>query len=339
MRLTYWIFSLLLLLAPGSALAQHTVLVKAQSLTLREKSSKTSKAVGKLVNLQPVEFLKQDGDWAEVKTLQSQTGYVLADYLTQSAFVYTGDEKINGRYGYGTQYDVIIEYTLPNMPLRVLDATDNGWIMVMDYEGDRSWISGKSIKVSGRYVITKQENNNFRKGIGIGQDLVFTAPKGVIFQVIEEKEGWLHVKHADGDEGWVSAKLVFGWLDVPVPGVKKSAPETGKKDSSSTTSKVKSDKPTEKSGKTSTRRKRRSSSSSDDSESSSVSKTARKTSIASSDVSSSKTTRRSSRKSSKTASSAKSTTEKQTAVKEASASETDTPKPRRARRTPAQSEE
>lgn len=231
MKPIYWIISLLLLLAPIVAPAeQHTVLVKAQTLSLRDKAKTTGEVITKLSTYQPVEFLKKDGDWAQVKTPQGQTGYVLAEYLSNNAFVYADAESVNGRYGPDTKYDVIITYT-QNMPLRVLDLSD-GWLMVMDYEGDRCWVTTKSIKVNGRYVINKEENANVRKGVGIGQDKAFTAQKGCIFQVLEEKDGWLHVKYtADGSDGWMSAKLVYGWYDVPPPAPKgDSAKKTTDKD-------------------------------------------------------------------------------------------------------------
>lgn len=230
MRPILWILSLPLLLAPIAAPAQQTVLVKAQALSLRAKPSRTADALDKLVSFQPVTLLKRDGDWAQVKTAQDQTGFVLADYLSKRAFVYTGDESINGRLGPGTQYEVILQYKQPNIPLRVLDATADGWLMVKDYEGDRSWIHSKSVKTTGDYVITLQENNNVRKGVGLGQDLAFSAQKGVIFKAVEEKDGWLRVRHGDGDEGWISAKLVYGWND-PAGATSKSE-DSGKKSES-----------------------------------------------------------------------------------------------------------
>lgn len=233
MRPILWIFSLLLL-APVTALAQHTVLVKAQTLSLRDKPNSKADTLAKLVTFQPVELLKLDGDWAQVKTAQNQTGYVLSDYLSKRAFVYTGGEKVNGRLGPGTQYETFLEYNVPNFPLRVLDATADGWLMVLDYDGERCWVSSKGVKTSGDYVITREENSNVRKGVGIGQDVAFKAQKGVILKALEEKDGWLHVKYTDGDEGWLSAKIVFGWADVPAPGAKSTAAAEEGKSAAST---------------------------------------------------------------------------------------------------------
>ena len=213
MRLLHWIISLSLLLAPTLAPAQKAVLVKAESLTLRGKPSKTAPAITKLVTYQPVSILSHDKEWTQVKTTQGQTGWVLSSYLTSSAFVLSDQETLNARRGPGAQFELWIEYKRKNLPLCVLDVASNGWLKVMDYEGDRGWISPKAVKASPHYVIVRRENSNIRKGVGATQELAFVAEKGVILEAVEEKEGWLRVRHTDGDEGWISAKLVFGWLD------------------------------------------------------------------------------------------------------------------------------
>ena len=64
------------------------------------------------------------------------------------------------------------------------------------------------------FVITKLAESNIRTGNSTEDPIVFTAEKGVLLQVQQEKNGWLRVKHSDGDEGWISAKIVFGWQDV-----------------------------------------------------------------------------------------------------------------------------
>ena len=47
------------------------------------------------------------------------------------------------------------------------------------------------------------------------------AQRGTTFQVLAEKDGWLKVKYEDGDIGWTSAKIVWGWLDPGVVKLKK----------------------------------------------------------------------------------------------------------------------
>jgi len=33
--------------------------------------------------------------------------------------------------------------------------------------------------------------------------------KGIPFKVLGHKDNWLHVEHADGDQGWIHASLVW----------------------------------------------------------------------------------------------------------------------------------
>ena len=119
------------------------------------------------------------------------------------------------RRGPGTQYAVIMRLAR-NYPLRVLDrwaSADSIWLKVMDVDGDRGWITAKLVKLTP-FVITKLGESNVRTGNSTDDPIVFTAEKGVLLRVQQEKNGWLRVKHSDGDEGWISAKIVFGWQDV-----------------------------------------------------------------------------------------------------------------------------
>ena len=59
-------------------------------------------------------------------------------------------------------------------------------------------------------VIVKVKSANIRKGPGADQPALFTADKGVPFLVVGKKGSWLKVRHADGDEGWIARKLLWG---------------------------------------------------------------------------------------------------------------------------------
>lgn len=208
------------LLLAGFALqiagAQALALVDAETLTLRKTAEKSGASLGTLTTYEPVTLLKRDGDWAQVKTGDGKTGFVLARYLTKVGFVSVTLDKTNVRRGPGTEYAVIMNYGR-NFPLRVLDVASNGWLKVLDFDGDRGWLSPKTVQAKPTYVITKLPKTNVRKDVGPDKELVYTAEKGVILEVLGEREGWLNVKHADGDVGWLSAKTVFGWLDVDDP--------------------------------------------------------------------------------------------------------------------------
>ncbi len=199
----------------GEGLAGEVMLVKAETLSLRERPSKSAKLVQTLYTYDPVELLGRDGEWARVKAVSSdKSGYVLDEYLSANAFVSVDIDQLNVRVGPGTQYGIRMKVSR-NYPFRVVDRASSGWLRVLDFEGDQGWVSSKLVKFTP-YIITTLEKSNVRDGAGENHQILFTAERGVLFKVLEENGGWLRVRHDDGDEGWISAKIVFGWLPVEV---------------------------------------------------------------------------------------------------------------------------
>jgi SH3-like domain-containing protein len=114
--------------------------------------------------------------------------------------------KANIRSGPGTQYDVLWNCE-KYYPLIVLKKNGD-WYRFKDFENDEGWIH-KSIVDNTRSVITKNDKSNVRSGPGTRFNIVFTVEKGVPFKVIEKKGQWLHIQHADGDQGWIYEPLVW----------------------------------------------------------------------------------------------------------------------------------
>lgn len=202
------------LLAAAPALAQKAALVKATSLSLRSEPSAQAERITTLITYQPVEVLETRGkSWARVQTRDGQSGWVMAQYLTETGFVSVNHPKLNVRRGPSTDYAIIMNYG-KHFPLWVLDVARNGWLKVRDLDGDRGWVHPNLVKIEPHYVITRLAKCNIRTGVGTDNPIKFTAERGVVLEVLDEKDGWLKIRHADGDEGWMSAKIVYGWLDV-----------------------------------------------------------------------------------------------------------------------------
>lgn len=92
-------------------------------------------------------------------------------------------------------------------PLNVIQKQGE-WCLFEDFEGDRGWIAC-SLLDNTRSVIVKKDDCNVRSGPGTDADIQFTVDRGVPFKVLEEKDAWLHVVHADGDQGWIYQSLVW----------------------------------------------------------------------------------------------------------------------------------
>lgn len=202
------------LLFSAVAASADTVLVKANSLTLRDKPETRAKRIETLVTFDIVEIKNRQGDWAQVQSKKSgKVGWVLSSYLTSNAFVSVDNETLNVRRGPGTNYSVVMRVAR-NYPFRVIDKSED-WLLVADFDGDRGWVSRKLCAFTP-FVITRLDKCNIRQGPGTENKIAFTAERGVLFKVLEEKDGWLKIKHNDGDVGWISAKIVFGWLETDV---------------------------------------------------------------------------------------------------------------------------
>lgn len=92
-------------------------------------------------------------------------------------------------------------------PLIVLEKKGK-WVKVKDFEGDTAWLH-KSLLGNSECVITKKAKCNVRSSGSIKGKKLFTTERGVPFKVLDRKNGWIKVKHKDGDIGWISKKLVW----------------------------------------------------------------------------------------------------------------------------------
>jgi SH3-like domain-containing protein len=112
----------------------------------------------------------------------------------------------NVRSGPGTGHEVLWKVEKFH-PLRVLSRSGE-WIEFQDYEGDKGWIY-QPLVAEAAAVIVKRENCNVRSGPGTDNPVRFVAERGVPFKVLERDGNWIHIQHADGDEGWIHQSLVW----------------------------------------------------------------------------------------------------------------------------------
>jgi SH3-like domain-containing protein len=112
----------------------------------------------------------------------------------------------NIRSGPGGNYELLWKVEKYH-PLEIVKKSGS-WYQFKDFEGDGGWISAPLLaKVPA--VITKADNCNIRSGPGTQYDVVFVVDRGIPFKVLDRKEKWLHIQHADGDKGWIHDNLVW----------------------------------------------------------------------------------------------------------------------------------
>lgn len=96
------------------------------------------------------------------------------------------------------------------LPLEIVVDTD-AWVKVRDPGGRLAWIE-KSALGKARNVMIKAETGVIRQQPRADAGVAFSAARGVLLTVTGEADpyGWLPVKHADGQAGWVPAHEVWG---------------------------------------------------------------------------------------------------------------------------------
>ena len=112
----------------------------------------------------------------------------------------------NVRSGPGTTYDIIWKVEKYH-PLFIIKKA-NEWYRFEDFEGDKGWVH-KSLVGKIKTIITKSDISNIRSGPGTKFKVLFKVEKGIPFKVLKRQGQWINIQHADGDQGWIHASLVW----------------------------------------------------------------------------------------------------------------------------------
>ena len=122
-------------------------------------------------------------------------------------------DNVNLRSGPGTKYSVKWKYGR-GFPLKVLKEK-GGWLKVEDFEGDSGWLYEKLTSRNGHMIVKVHKNQNkkvnIRSGPSTKYKIVGKAYYGVVFKTIKQQNGWAHVKHDSGLEGWIKRSLLWGF--------------------------------------------------------------------------------------------------------------------------------
>ncbi len=112
----------------------------------------------------------------------------------------------NVRSGPGEEFDIIWKVE-KYYPIEVKESKGK-WFFFKDADGDDGWIH-KSLVDKTDTIVVKKDKCNIRSGPGTKFNVTFIAEKGIPFKVINHKDLWIQIEHADGDRGWIHESLVW----------------------------------------------------------------------------------------------------------------------------------
>lgn len=94
-------------------------------------------------------------------------------------------------------------------PVEVVINID-AWVKVRDRAGDLTWVEKKALS-DKRTVVVTAAFADVRQSPSEQAPLVFQAQQGVALDVVEiQAGGWLKVRHADGQTGYLKIGQVWG---------------------------------------------------------------------------------------------------------------------------------
>ena len=85
-----------------------------------------------------------------------------------------------------------------------------GWVKVRDSSGTLAWVEQKAVS-DKRFVIVIELQANVYQEADANSTLVFQVQKNVILEWLEPSiNGWIKVRHRDGQSGYVKITQVWG---------------------------------------------------------------------------------------------------------------------------------
>jgi len=117
----------------------------------------------------------------------------------------------NVRSGPGKKFDKVGKVP-ENYPYQIISRKGR-WLKVRDFEGFVDWIYGPLTDKKPAAAV-KVKRANVRQGPGTDHPIVLTADKGVAFRILARKGDWVKVRTDEGDQGWVSRNLLWGFFDT-----------------------------------------------------------------------------------------------------------------------------
>ena len=122
-------------------------------------------------------------------------------------------EKVNLRKGPSTSDPIIWELG-KGFPLKVV-GSKGSWYKVSDFENDVGWIYKNLVSRKPHLIVKVNKNSkdqiNIRSGPGTAYQVVGKAQYGVVFETLQQKSGWVKVRHETGFTGWIKRSLLWGW--------------------------------------------------------------------------------------------------------------------------------
>jgi SH3-like domain-containing protein len=139
------------------------------------------------------------------RVAMTQTGRTTG--LPLPRFVSLDSDKVNVRFGPGTQYPINWVYTQRGIPLEITAEFDT-WRKIRDYEGAEGWVLS-SLLSSRRTILIQDLTRDLKRTPDEGARVVLRAEPGVVGRLFECADVWCRVE-IEGRRGWLRRGEFWG---------------------------------------------------------------------------------------------------------------------------------
>jgi SH3-like domain-containing protein len=122
-------------------------------------------------------------------------------------FVALRAKRVNLRTGPGIRYPIDWVYSLPGLPVEVIDEFET-WRRIRDWQGSVGWVH-QSMLTGARGALVVGERRKLRRGPKPSAPGVAWLESGVIARLKDCTSGWCELE-VDGHEGWLRAEAIYG---------------------------------------------------------------------------------------------------------------------------------
>jgi len=137
---------------------------------------------------------------------------LLASWVTAAEMVAIAGDDINMRSGPGTEHAILWKLD-SGFPIEVVGVKGE-WLQVKDFEGSTGWVHKKTTQKTPHAIVKANKETgqqiNVRSEPDTKSAVVAKANYGVVFKVLEKKDGWVKVEHGQDVRGWVDGRLLWG---------------------------------------------------------------------------------------------------------------------------------
>jgi len=125
-------------------------------------------------------------------------------------YVSLKSEQANLRVGPSKDYPIILQYTYPTMPLKVIGEYEK-WRKVIDIEKNEGWIFVNLLS-SKRFGIINPKENSIKVFKKPNDKIIGEIGKGNIVKLNKCMNNWCKIK-IQSYNGWVKSKFIWGVFD------------------------------------------------------------------------------------------------------------------------------